>query len=310
MRADQAALQLLASLDGDVPGCQAPKPVEMPYAGTSDAASSSIRARVAARASTAPSARRTAAPCRATATTSSSLSAEPSSTTASTFDPSTMAPSKPTGAAAPYAAPMPAFDLPLDELQTYSPLRPAPADLTASGTRRWRSLAPQRPAPCSNRSTRGSPVPRTYDVTFSGFGGDPVKAWLHLPSGASGPLPTVVQYVGYGGGRGLAHEAGAWSLSGRAHLVVDTRGQGSGWSVGDTPDPHGSGPSAPGFLTSGVLDPHTLLLPAGLYRRGARSRCVARAAGGGRGPGRAGGRKPGWRHRPGRARRSVKSSSR
>ena len=94
-------------------------------------------------------------------------------------------------------------------------------------------------------------------MTFSGFGGDPVKAWLHLPSGASGPLPTVVQYVGYGGGRGLAHEAGAWSLSGRAHLVVDTRGQGSGWSVGDTPDPHGSGPSAPGFLTSGVLDPHT-----------------------------------------------------
>jgi cephalosporin-C deacetylase len=46
-------------------------------------------------------------------------------------------------------------------------------------------------------------------------------------------------------------------LSGRAHLVVDTRGQGSGWSVGDTADPHGSGPSTPGFLTSGVLDPST-----------------------------------------------------
>jgi cephalosporin-C deacetylase len=37
---------------------------------------------------------------------------------------------------------------------------------------------------------------------------------------------------------------------------MDTRGQGSGWgSGGDTPDPVGSGPASPGFLTRGILDP-------------------------------------------------------
>ena len=35
-----------------------------------------------------------------------------------------------------------------------------------------------------------------FDVTFSGFGGEPIKAWLRLPAQRSGPLPTVVEYVG------------------------------------------------------------------------------------------------------------------
>jgi cephalosporin-C deacetylase len=46
--------------------------------------------------------------------------------------------------------------------------------------------------------------------------------------------------------------------AGYAHLVMDTRGQGSAWMVGDTPDPQASGaPQQPGFMTSGVLDPET-----------------------------------------------------
>jgi cephalosporin-C deacetylase len=37
---------------------------------------------------------------------------------------------------------------------------------------------------------------------------------------------------------------------------MDTRGQGSRWgSGGETPDPVGSGPAAPGYLTRGILDP-------------------------------------------------------
>jgi len=37
---------------------------------------------------------------------------------------------------------------------------------------------------------------------------------------------------------------------------MDTRGQGSGWGAGgDTPDPMGSGPAVPGFMTRGLLDP-------------------------------------------------------
>jgi cephalosporin-C deacetylase len=91
-----------------------------------------------------------------------------------------------------------------------------------------------------------------FDVTFAGFGGTSVRAWLRLPAGASGPLPAVVQFVGYGGGRGNAVENLFWSSSGFAHFQMDTRGQGSAWSTGDTADPVGSGPQGAGFMTRGI----------------------------------------------------------
>jgi cephalosporin-C deacetylase len=71
-------------------------------------------------------------------------------------------------------------------------------------------------------------------------------------------LPAVVEYVGYGGGRGLAHERVMWAVAGYAHFVMDTRGQGSTWSVGATPDRDTTGdPAHPGFMTQGILDPAT-----------------------------------------------------
>ena len=96
-----------------------------------------------------------------------------------------------------------------------------------------------------------------YDVSFPGFAGDPVRAWWWVPRGAAGPLPVVVQYVGYGGGRGHVLENLHWSAAGFAHLVMDTRGQGSGWSRGVTPDPWGTGPQVPGVMTRGIEDPAT-----------------------------------------------------
>lgn len=93
-----------------------------------------------------------------------------------------------------------------------------------------------------------------FDVTFAGFGGHPVKGWLVLPVVRSGRLPLVVQYVGYGGGRGFAHEQLHWAASDYAYFRMDTRGQGSGWSLGATSDPVGTTPSIPGVMTKGVLD--------------------------------------------------------
>jgi cephalosporin-C deacetylase len=91
-----------------------------------------------------------------------------------------------------------------------------------------------------------------FDVTFTGFDGQPIKAWLRTPAGATGPLPTVVEFIGYGGGRGRPTENLYWSSAGFAHLYMDTRGQGSTWSCGDTADPVGAGPHYPGFLTRGI----------------------------------------------------------
>ena len=93
-----------------------------------------------------------------------------------------------------------------------------------------------------------------FDVTFSGFGGHPVKGWLVLPRERTGRLPLLVQYVGYGGGRGFPHEQLHWAASGFAYFRMDTRGQGSGWSIGATPDPVGSTSQIPGVMTKGILD--------------------------------------------------------
>ena len=153
---------------------------------------------------------------------------------------------------------MPQYDLPLDELRAYQPQLAVPADLDTF----WSAtLAETRAHDLGATFTpvaNGLALVDTFDVTFCGFGGSPVKAWLHLPAGRTTSLPAVVKYVGYGGGRGLAHEEVLFAVAGYAALVMDTRGQGSSWSVGDTPDiGTGGEPAHPGSMTRGILDPAT-----------------------------------------------------
>jgi cephalosporin-C deacetylase len=148
-------------------------------------------------------------------------------------------------------------DWPLERLREYRPERGEPADFTEF----WRGTldaARAAAAPARFRSyDAGLATVEVYDVTFTGFGGHPIRGWFYLPRAVEGLLPCVVEYIGYGGGRGLAHERLDWSAAGYAHLVMDTRGQGSnGWSSGDTPDPDAAGgPQTSGFMTSGIADP-------------------------------------------------------
>ena len=149
------------------------------------------------------------------------------------------------------------FDLPLDELKTYLPTREEPADFDSF----WKStLDEARSHPLNaifEKVDYGLIAQDTFDVTFSGFGGQPVKGWLILPSQRKGKLPCVVEYIGYGGGRSFAIDWLLWASAGYAHFVMDTRGQGSSWSAGDTPDLYSEGgnPHIPGSMTQGVLDP-------------------------------------------------------
>ncbi|GAA2987905.1 cephalosporin-C deacetylase [Microbacterium terrae] len=151
---------------------------------------------------------------------------------------------------------MPRFDLSPAELQTYLPVVREPDDFddfwaaTIAGAR-----ADDRPLEVS-RVESPLRLVEVFDVTFPGFAGDPVKAWLIVPAGTTEPLPAVVEFVGYGGGRGLPAEKLGWAVAGYAHFVMDTRGQGSMWGAGGgTPDPHGSGPAATGVMTRGIDDP-------------------------------------------------------
>ena len=156
------------------------------------------------------------------------------------------------------------FDMPLEELQVYLPLRDEPCDFDAF----WeQTLAEARGHPLNaafDPVDYGLRTVDTYDVTFHGYGGQPIKGWLLMPRERQDPLPCVVEYIGYGGGRGFPLDWLVWSNVGYAHLVMDTRGQGSTWRQGDTPDPEpeGSNPHFPGFMTRGILKPQSYF-----YRR-------------------------------------------
>ncbi|MFS4096893.1 acetylxylan esterase [Streptomyces sp. AF1A] len=148
------------------------------------------------------------------------------------------------------------FDLPVDELRAYRSASTEPEDFDAF----WAKTLQQ--AREHDLDARFEPVDtglatvEVYDVTFAGFGGHPVKGWLRLPAGTTRPLPLVVEFIGYGGGRGLPHERLLYASTGRAHFVMDTRGQGSTWGGGGaTADPVGAAPAYPGFMTRGIDAP-------------------------------------------------------
>jgi cephalosporin-C deacetylase len=150
------------------------------------------------------------------------------------------------------------LDFPLEQLQTYQPARQEPADFDSF----WQATLQQ--ARAFSLAAHFEPVDyglrllETFDVTFAGFDGQPIKGWLLLPKERKGPLPCVVEYIGYGGGRGFPSEWLLFASAGWAHLVMDTRGQGSAWKTGDTPDLGGDGgPEYPGFMTRGILSPRT-----------------------------------------------------
>jgi cephalosporin-C deacetylase len=156
------------------------------------------------------------------------------------------------------------FDFPIDKLKTYNPDEKAPKDFDAF----WkRTLAESDKAAGDDGGVDGAhfvqlthPFYKTvdvYDVTFKGFMGQPVKGWFIEPAGNEEPLPTFVTYIGYGGGRSLPVDH-LWPIaSGFANFVMDTRGQGSNWSPGDTVDDAPAGPQYPGFMTRGIQSRET-----------------------------------------------------
>ncbi|PZF61222.1 acetylxylan esterase [Curtobacterium sp. MCBD17_034] len=157
---------------------------------------------------------------------------------------------------------MPFTDLPLAELRAYRPVVREPDDFDAF----WRTtIAEARQAATTAGvgpvlTPASTPITELVveDLVFPGFAAEPVRAWVTRPRRPRDErLPVVVEYLGYNGGRGLPGERVQWALAGYVHVVMDTRGQGSGWgNGGDTPDPHASNGQVAGWMTNGILDPH------------------------------------------------------
>ncbi len=146
------------------------------------------------------------------------------------------------------------FDLPLEDLRALRPERDEPADFGAFWSATLAEAA-ERPVDAVFTPVDALlPHVRVEDVRFTGHGGTRVAGWFLAPRGADEPLPCVVVYAGYSGGRGLPHQWLTWPAAGYALLVMDSRGQGDG----DTDDlPADACPQSAGLITRGVLQRET-----------------------------------------------------
>lgn len=155
---------------------------------------------------------------------------------------------------------MPRFDLPLEDLRRHRTASSKPSDFDQFWQRALahaRRLASEPLFEAYRPEVYGSLA--VDDVTFSGADGHPVRGWFMRPAAATGRLPCLVQFVGYGGGRSLPADHALYPAAGYALFVMDTRGQGGTWSPGATGDPGAgiSGPEHPGVMTRGIADPET-----------------------------------------------------
>jgi len=148
---------------------------------------------------------------------------------------------------------MPWFDLPLDQLREYRTLT-----LEPSGLDSWwgRQIAEARELAQPPKLTRHEPelyAPlEVYDAEFSGARGDRIRAWYIKPEGPA--RKTIVNFIGYGGGRGAPSEHALTAALGYAVFVMDSRGQGGRWTTGATGD-NGPGPELSQVMTRGIMDP-------------------------------------------------------
>ncbi len=151
---------------------------------------------------------------------------------------------------------MPWFDLPPEQLPEHRTRAEEPAGLDEWWAGRLaQARAAGRPAVLTPYRPDVYGPMQAYDVEFSGAGGDRIRAWYLRPPGAGDePLPAVVQFIGYGGGRGRPADHAMLPAAGFAAFVMDTRGQGGQWTVGATGD-IGPGPEYSAVMTRGIASP-------------------------------------------------------
>lgn len=151
------------------------------------------------------------------------------------------------------------FDYPIEELYEYKPERKEPLDFDSFWSETMNQVHMFPMNPLFVRADEPLKFIEVYDVTYPGYGGQGIKGWLFLPKNQKKQLPCVIEYVGYGGGRGKPLERLAWPNAGFAYFIMDNRGQGSSWSEGDTPDfeTELGNSQYPGFMTRGILNPST-----------------------------------------------------
>src|ERR1700733_11668727 len=93
-------------------------------------------------------------------------------------------------------------DLPLADLRAYRPDVAEPDDFDSFWTEQLAAARSHRAEPVFTLTD--SPVRHAdvYDVPFAGHGGNPIRGWLLAPRSEAPGAAMIVEFIGYGGGRG------------------------------------------------------------------------------------------------------------
>ena len=149
---------------------------------------------------------------------------------------------------------MPWYDMPLERLREYRTQTAEPVGLDEWWAKRLAdSRKRARPAALCRHEPDLYGTVEVHDATFSGAGGDRIRAWYLKPAGAVRP-PVVVKFIGYGGGRGAPGEHMLLPALGYGVFVMDSRGQGGRWTYGATGD-GADGPENSQVMTRGITTP-------------------------------------------------------
>ncbi|MGY8827699.1 MAG: acetylxylan esterase [Candidatus Latescibacterota bacterium] len=117
------------------------------------------------------------------------------------------------------------------------------------------------------------PGAKVYDVAFDGADGVRVRGWYMAPLTQTKPLPAVVHFIGYMGGRDYPHALSAHVLNGFCAFIMDSRGMGGNTGMRlDTS--HGA---QSGFITHGILGKDEYFYRHFYLRHRSRGRCYCRA---------------------------------
>ncbi|SFT01863.1 alpha/beta fold hydrolase [Paenibacillus sp. BC26] len=121
---------------------------------------------------------------------------------------------------------MPAIDMPLHELKTYTGINPKPADFDAYWDRALTEMRQTDAAVELIPSAFQTPQAECFDLYFTGVKGARVHAQYARPRNAAAPHPAVVQFHGYTGHSGDWTERLAYVSLGYSVFAMDCRGQG------------------------------------------------------------------------------------
>ena len=107
------------------------------------------------------------------------------------------------------------FDMTQPELERYLPEVAQPADFVEF----WRKQLNDAGAHAIGATFTpvDSPLRHAdvFDVSFRGYGGETIKGWLQVPHRLAQFPALVVEFIGFGGGRGLPIEWLTFSAAGR-----------------------------------------------------------------------------------------------